>query len=52
MDWKIAVEIDLKKMVILAGMALCVWLSCQCGEGEVLLIILPAGLAGIFGGGK
>lgn len=49
---KIAVEIDLRKIVILAGMVLCTWLACQCGEGETLLFIIPAGLAYLVGGVK
>ena len=48
-DGKITVEFDLKKMAIIAGMALSVWLSCQIGEGDVLLFIIPAGLYGLFG---
>ena len=52
MDWKIAVEFDLKKFAVAAGMALCTWLACQCGEGETLLFIITAGLAYLAGGVK
>lgn len=48
-DGKIAIEIDLKKLAVIAGMVLSVWLSSVCGEGEVLLLIIPAGLACLFG---
>ena len=46
---KIAVEIDLAKIAVIAGMALSVWLASVCGEGETLFLIIPAGLAYIFG---
>ena len=48
MDWKIAVEIDLGKLLIVAGMALCVWLSTICGDGTVLVLLIPAGIYGLF----
>lgn len=48
-DWKVAVEIDFRKVLAVAGMALSVWLASICGEGETLLIIIPAGLACMFG---
>lgn len=48
-DGKIAIEIDLKKLAVIAGMALSVWLSGVCGEGEVLLLIIPAGVAYVTG---
>lgn len=48
-DYKIAVEIDLSKIAAVVGMAVCTWLSCICGEGEVLFLVLPAGLSMIFG---
>lgn len=44
---KIAIEIDLKKLLILVGMALSIWMASICGEGETLLIIIPAGIAGL-----
>lgn len=48
-DWKVAIEIDFRKVLAVAGMALSVWLASICGEGETLLIIIPAGLACMFG---
>ena len=42
---KIAIEINLKKLAVIAGMVLSVWLSGVCGEGEVLLLIIPAGIS-------
>ena len=48
-DWKIAVEIDLGKVLAVVGMAVSVWLASICGEGEALLIIIPAGIAYLFG---
>lgn len=47
--YKIAIEIDIMKLLVVAGMALCTWLSSLCGEGEVLFLIIPAGLAYLFG---
>ena len=46
---KIAVEIDFGKLLVVAGMALSVWLASVCGEGETLFLIVPAGLAYLFG---
>lgn len=43
-DGKIAIEINLKKLAVIAGMVLSVWFSGVCGEGEVLLLIIPAGI--------
>lgn len=51
-DGKIAIEIDLKKLAVIAGMVLSVWLSSVCGEGEVLLLIIPAGVAYVTGKGE
>lgn len=48
MNWKIAVEINLKKVLLLAGMALCTWVACKTGEGDALLFIIPAGIYGLF----
>lgn len=48
MDWKIAVEIDLGKLLIVAGMAISVWLSTICGDGTVLVLLIPAGIYGLF----
>ena len=47
-DYKIAVEIDLSKIAAVVGMVVCTWLSCICGEGEVLFLVIPAGLYGMF----
>ena len=44
-DGKIAIEIDLKKLGIIAGMVLATYLGIICGEGETLMLIVPAGLA-------
>lgn len=46
---KVAVEIDLGKVLVVAGMAVSVWLASICGEGETLFLIIPAGLAYLFG---
>lgn len=48
-DGKVAVEIDLKKIAAVALMAAATWLGVKCGEGEALLIIVPACLAYIAG---
>lgn len=48
-DGKIAVEIDLKKIGAVALMAAAAWLGAKCGEGETLLIIVPACLAYVTG---
>lgn len=50
-DGKIAVEIDLKKIGAVALMAAATWIGVKCGEGETLLIIVPACLAYIAGKG-
>lgn len=45
---KIAVEIDLKKLLIVGVMALSVWLACKIGAGDVLLFIVPSGMYGLI----
>ena len=45
--YTVTIEVNLKKLAIIAGMVLSVWLSGVCGEGEVLLLIIPAGLYGL-----
>lgn len=45
---KIAVEIDLKKLLIAGVMSLSVWLACKIGIGESLLVIIPAGMYGLL----
>lgn len=47
--YKIAIEIDIMKLLVVAGMAVSVWLASICGEGETLFLIIPAGLAYLFG---
>lgn len=47
-NWKFAVEIDLKKLLIVGAMALSVWLACLIGVGESLLVIIPAGMYGLL----
>lgn len=49
-DGKIAIEIDLKKLAIIAVMALATYLGIISGEGETLLLIIPAGLYWIVRG--
>ena len=48
-DGKIAVEIDLKKIGAVALMVIATWLGVKCGEGETLMIIIPACLAYVTG---
>ena len=43
-------KIDLKKIGIIAGMALATYLGIISGEGETLLFIIPAGLYWIVKG--
>lgn len=45
---KITVEINLAKVLIVAGMALCTWLSTIIGDGTVLVLLIPAGIYGLF----
>ena len=45
---KIAVEIDLKKLLILGGMALSTWLSIKIGCADCLFLVVPAGIATLF----
>ena len=45
---KIAVEIDLKKIGILAAMAICTWLSIKIGCADCLFLVVPAGIATLF----
>lgn len=44
---KIAVEIDLKKLLIAGVMALSVWLACKIGVGDALVFIIPCGIAAL-----
>lgn len=45
---KIAVEIDLKKLLILGGMAVSTWLSIKIGCADCLFLVVPAGIATLF----
>lgn len=45
---KVAVEIDLGKLLIVAGMALSTWLSILAKDGTVLVLLIPAGIYGLF----
>lgn len=44
-DWRIVVEVNLKKVLIAACIVLSVVLACKIGAGDVLLFIVPAGVA-------
>lgn len=44
-DGKITIEIDLKKVGIVALMAAATALACKTGMGDALLFIIPGGLA-------
>lgn len=44
-DWKVAIEIDLKKVMIVGVMAASTMLACATGMGDALLAIIPAGIA-------
>lgn len=44
---KIAVEINLKKLAIIAGMVLATYIGCRTGMGDALVVIIPAGLYGL-----
>lgn len=48
-DGKIAIEIDLKKLGIIAGMALATYIGCRTGMGDALLVIIPGGIAILIG---
>lgn len=45
----ITIEINLKKLAIIAGMALATYIGCRTGMGDALVVIIPAGLYGLFG---
>lgn len=42
--YRVTIEINLKKLAIIAGMVLATYLGIISGEGETLLLIIPAGL--------
>lgn len=48
--YRVTIEINLKKLAIIAGMALATYLGIISGEGETLLLIIPAGLYWIVKG--
>ena len=48
-DGKIAIEIDLKKVGMIAAMAAATALALSAGMGDTLLVSIPAGLACLFG---
>ena len=43
----ITIEINLKKLSIIAGMALATYIGCRTGMGDALVVIIPAGLYGL-----
>lgn len=43
----ITIEINLKKLAIIAGMALAIYIGCRTGMGDALVVIIPAGLYGL-----
>lgn len=43
----ITIEINLKKLAIIAGMALATYIGCRTGMGDALVVVLPAGLYGL-----
>lgn len=47
-DYRIAIEIDLRKVMIFGIMAASTALACATGMGDALLVIVPAGLACLF----
>ena len=46
--YNLTVTLNVKKMLIAAAMAFSVWLACKIGVGESLLVIIPAGIYGLF----
>lgn len=45
--YRVTIEINLKKLAIIAGMALATYIGCRTGMGDALVVILPAGLYGL-----
>ena len=43
----ITIEINLKKLAIIAGMALATYIGCSTGIGDALVVIIPSGLYGL-----
>lgn len=48
-DGRIAIEIDMKKLAVIGVMAASTWIACKTGMGDALLVIIPSGLALLFG---
>ena len=48
-DWKVAIEIDLRKVLLAAVLAGSVALAVYADMTDTLLVIVPAGLACMFG---
>lgn len=46
---KIEIEIDLKKLAVIGVMAASTLIACKTGMGDALLVIIPSGLALLFG---
>lgn len=45
--YRVTIEINLKKLAIIAGMALATYIGCLTGMGDALVVIIPAGLYGL-----
>jgi hypothetical protein len=45
--YRVTIEINLKKLAIIAGMALATYIGCRTGMGDALVVIIPAGLYGL-----
>ena len=46
-QYRVTIEINLKKLAIIAGMALATYIGCRTGMGDALVVIIPAGLYGL-----
>ena len=45
--YRVTIEINLKKLAIIEGMALATYIGCRTGMGDALVVIIPAGLYGL-----
>ena len=45
--YRVTIEINLKKLAIIVGMALATYIGCRTGMGDALVVIIPAGLYGL-----
>ena len=45
--YRVTIEINMKKLAIIAGMALATYIGCRTGMGDALVVIIPAGLYGL-----